>query len=55
MNLKEYGSPKKVAASYGHTQYLIGPRLYPTFMLALQIVVFALVPGDKFYAFKAGN
>ncbi len=43
--LEEYGSPKKVAASYGHAQYLIGPRLYPTFMLVLQIVAFAVVLG----------
>ncbi|MEW5828363.1 MAG: hypothetical protein AB1846_05680, partial [Chloroflexota bacterium] len=43
--LKEYGPPKQVAASYGQTQYLIGPRLFPTFMLVLQIVVFAVVLG----------
>jgi len=36
--LKEYGDPRKVAASYGARQYLIGPRLYPTFELVLKIV-----------------
>ncbi len=36
--LKEYGSPAKVAATYHSTQYLIGPRMYPIFMLVLKIV-----------------
>ena len=40
--LKEYGDPRKVAASYGATQYLIGPRLYPTFELVLKIVLSGL-------------
>jgi ABC-type multidrug transport system fused ATPase/permease subunit len=37
--LKEFGSPKKVAASYLPPRYLIGPRLYPTFMLVLKIIL----------------
>jgi hypothetical protein len=37
--LKEYGSPKKVAASYLPERYLIGPRIYPLFMLVLKIVL----------------
>jgi hypothetical protein len=37
--LKEFGSPKKVAASYLPPRYLIGPRLYPTFMLVLKVVL----------------
>jgi len=41
--LKEYGAPSKVAASYRPTQYLIGPRLFPTFELVLRIVVAVLV------------
>lgn len=40
--LKEYGAPRKVAASYGAVQYLIGPRLYPTFALVLKIVITTL-------------
>lgn len=36
--LKEYGSPKKVAASYGAKQFLIGPRMYPFFEMVLKIV-----------------
>ncbi len=28
--LKEYGSPREVAATYKTHQYLIGPRLFPT-------------------------
>jgi HAAS len=40
--LKEYGSPQKVAASYLPKRYLIGPRLYPLFLLVTQIVVTVL-------------
>ena len=36
--LTEYGAPKKVAAAYLPTRYLIGPRLYPFFTLVLKIV-----------------
>jgi hypothetical protein len=31
--LREYGSPLKVAASYGSEQYVIGPDLYPFFVM----------------------
>ncbi|MBN1121157.1 MAG: hypothetical protein JXJ17_08765 [Anaerolineae bacterium] len=31
--LREYGSPQKVAASYGSEQYVIGPDLYPFFVM----------------------
>jgi hypothetical protein len=37
--LKEFGTPKKMAASYLPPRYLIGPRLYPTFMMVLRIVL----------------
>jgi hypothetical protein len=40
--LKEYGSPNKVASSYLPEKYLIGPRLYPFFMLVLKIVLLVL-------------
>ena len=40
--LKEYGSPQKVAASYTPNRYLVGPRLYPLFLLVTQIVVTVL-------------
>jgi hypothetical protein len=36
--LKEFGSPEKMAASYLPERYLIGPRLYPIFMLVIRIV-----------------
>lgn len=36
--LKEYGAPDKVAAGYGPTRYLIGPRLFPMFEMVLKIV-----------------
>jgi hypothetical protein len=41
--LKDYGAPRKVAESYGAKQYLIGPRLYPTFVMVTQIVVSVLL------------
>lgn len=37
--LKAYGSPDKVAGTYLGERYLIGPRLYPTFILVLRIVL----------------
>lgn len=40
--LKEFGSPEKMAASYLPPRYLIGPRLFPTFLLVIRIVVTVL-------------
>ena len=37
--LKSYGAPEKVAATYLGERYLIGPRLYPTFILVLKIAL----------------
>jgi hypothetical protein len=37
--LQEFGSPEKIVAPYLPEKYLIGPRLYPTFILVLQIVL----------------
>jgi len=37
--LKAYGSPEKIAATYLGERYLIGPRLYPIFMLVIRIVL----------------
>lgn len=37
--LKAYGSPDKVAATYLGERYLIGPQLYPIFLLVLRIVL----------------
>ncbi len=37
--LKEYGSPAKVAAAYHPTRYLIGPQLYPFFLMVVKIVL----------------
>ena len=36
--LREYGKPEKVAASYLPERYLVGPQLFPTFWMILQIV-----------------
>ncbi len=41
--LKEYGAPAKVAASYGPPQYLIGPRIFPVFLLVTRIVLAVLL------------
>jgi hypothetical protein len=40
--LREFGAPDKVAASYVGAKYLIGPRLYPIFILVVQIVIAVL-------------
>lgn len=37
--LKEYGSPQTVAATYNPQPYLIGPRLFPFFLMVLKIVI----------------
>ena len=41
--LKEYGAPEKVAATYHPTNYLIGPRMYPFFVMVLKIVFSVLI------------
>ena len=37
--LKEYGSPQKVAMTYNPHPYLIGPRMFPFFLMVLKIVI----------------
>jgi hypothetical protein len=37
--LKEFGSPEKIVAPYLPEKYLIGPRLYPVFLLVLRIAL----------------
>jgi len=37
--LKEFGTPKKVASAYLPARYLIGPRLYPTFLLVTKVAL----------------
>src|SRR4030042_2382637 len=37
--LKELGSPEKIVAPYIPEKYLIGPRLYPSFILVLRIAL----------------
>ena len=37
--LKEYGSPRTVAAQYGQQNFLIGPRLFPLYKQVLMIVL----------------
>jgi hypothetical protein len=37
--LKEYGAPRKVAASYQPERSLIGPRLFPSFLTVVQVVL----------------
>lgn len=37
--LREYGSPAKVASTYNPTPYLIGPRIFPFYLMVVKIVV----------------
>lgn len=37
--LKRIGSPEKLAASYAPPQYLVGPALYPSYLLSLKLVL----------------
>lgn len=41
--LKEMGAPRKVAAQYSPQRYLIGPRLFPVYMLVAKILVVVLL------------
>ncbi|MEP7135661.1 MAG: hypothetical protein ABI904_12080 [Chloroflexota bacterium] len=41
--LQEYGSPQKVASTYNPHPYLIGPKLFPFFLMVLKIVVTVVV------------
>src|SRR5512134_906098 len=43
--LKEYGAPDKVAATYNPHPYLIGPRMFPLFIMILKIVIFGVAIG----------
>lgn len=43
--LKEYGSPQKVAMTYNPHPYLIGPRVFPFFLMILKIVFFGIAIG----------
>ncbi|MBN1669114.1 MAG: hypothetical protein JW862_18615 [Anaerolineales bacterium] len=45
--LKAMGPPQQMAASYQRAQYLIGPKMYPSFLMTLQVVL-ALV-GISFF------
>ncbi len=40
--LKEFGSPREVAVQYGAKNYLIGPRLFPTYVQVLKIVLIVI-------------
>lgn len=51
--LKEYGSPREVAATYKTHQYLIGPRMFPTFEMVLRIVL-AVVAGASLIGLGVG-
>ena len=37
--LMEFGPPRKVARQYGSQSYLIGPRIYPSYLMVLKIVL----------------
>ncbi len=43
--LKEYGAPAAVAQTYNPYPYLIGPRVYPMFLMVLKIVIAAITLG----------
>lgn len=40
--LQEMGAPRKIAAQYMPQRYLIGPRLFPAYILVLKIVIAAV-------------
>ena len=42
--LKQYGSPERVAAGYGAREHLIGPAVFPHYLLTVKVVLWILVP-----------
>ena len=42
--LKRFGRPMTVAARYGASNYLIGPALYPAYLVSLKLVAWVLGP-----------
>jgi len=43
--LKEYGAPQKIAETYNPNPYLIGPRMFPFFLMVLKIALAAVALG----------
>ncbi len=43
--LREYGAPQKVAETYNPHPYLIGPRIFPFFLMILKITFFGIAVG----------
>jgi hypothetical protein len=43
--LREYGAPQKVAETYNAHPYLIGPRIFPFFLMILKISIFGVLIG----------
>jgi hypothetical protein len=43
--LREYGAPQQIAETYNPNPYLIGPRMFPMFILILKIVLAAVALG----------
>jgi len=41
--LQEMGAPRKIAAQYSTQRYLVGPRLFPAYLLILKIVLAAVI------------
>jgi hypothetical protein len=41
--LKEFGAPQKMALSYAPDRYLIGPKMFPLFLLVLKIVLSVVI------------
>ena len=42
--LKRFGQPREVAARYGSQQYLIGPDVFPSYIVAVKVVLWVMVP-----------
>ena len=42
--LKRFGQPREVAARYGSPQYLIGPDVFPSYIVAVKIATVVMVP-----------
>ena len=42
--LRRFGQPRDVASRYGSPQYLIGPEVFPSYVVAVKVVLWVLLP-----------
>jgi hypothetical protein len=52
--LKRFGRPREVASHYGSRQYLIGPEVFGSYVVAVKVVLWFMVPVTLFMVLLNG-